>query len=66
MTHHPAKNVLREMVQAGVMQIVNGATISAWQWQQLQHQHQQVINSINFKNIQLNPISHSNFAASKM
>ena len=53
MRHHPAKNVLREMVQAGVMQIVNGATISAWQWQQLQHQHQQVINSINFKNIYL-------------
>ena len=51
MMHHPAKNVLREMVQAGVMQIVNGATISAWQWQQ--HQHQQVINSINFKNISL-------------
>ena len=34
-----AKTVLREMVQAGVMVIVNGATISVCQ----------VINSINFR-----------------
>ena len=28
--HYPVKNVHRNMVQAGVMEIVNGETISAW------------------------------------
>ena len=30
MEHYPVKNVLREMVQYGVMEIVYGATISVW------------------------------------
>ena len=45
MKHYPVKNVLREMVQIGVMEIVYGvsSTISVWQ------QEDQVINHI--KNI---------------
>ena len=35
---HPVKTVFMEMMQVGVMEIVNGATISVWQQQLLELQ----------------------------
>ena len=35
MKHYPVKNVLREMVQCGVMGIVYGAIISVWHEEQV-------------------------------
>ena len=35
MKHYPVKNVLREMVQYGVMEIVYGAIISVWHEEQV-------------------------------
>ena len=35
MEHYPVKNVLREMVQYGVMEIVYGAIISVWHEEQV-------------------------------
>ena len=65
MKHYPVKNVLREMVQIGVMEIVYGvsSTISVWQ------RDDQVINHIKtFSNTHFDgdPTCHSKYAALKM
>ena len=63
MKHYPVKNVLREMVQYGVMEIVYGATISVW------NQEDQVINyKKTFTNIHFDgyPTCHSVYTALKM